>query len=103
MIGKRFERVEQQLSSGQYDIADEAYAIIEGMMLNKALAHTRGHKQEAAKLLGWGRNTVTRKIKELEARGISIETKDSSAAVYRLQRCSKYSTKCPTCTPSTRP
>lgn len=67
--------VEQQLHSGQHDIADEAYAIVEGMMLNKALAYTRGHKQEAAKLLGWGRNTVTRKIKELEARGISIDTK----------------------------
>ncbi|MFB3090596.1 MAG: helix-turn-helix domain-containing protein, partial [Gammaproteobacteria bacterium] len=27
--------------------------------------HTRGKRQEAAKLLGWGRNTLTRKIKEL--------------------------------------
>ena len=26
---------------------------------------TQGHKQEAARLLGWGRNTLTRKLKEL--------------------------------------
>ncbi|WP_348766237.1 helix-turn-helix domain-containing protein, partial [uncultured Salinisphaera sp.] len=26
---------------------------------------TDGHRQEAARLLGWGRNTLTRKIKEL--------------------------------------
>ncbi|MHB1229436.1 MAG: helix-turn-helix domain-containing protein, partial [Halothiobacillus sp.] len=24
-----------------------------------------GHKQQAAALIGWGRNTVTRKLKEL--------------------------------------
>jgi two-component system, NtrC family, nitrogen regulation response regulator GlnG len=30
-----------------------------------ALKRTQGHRQEAAKLLGWGRNTLTRKLKEL--------------------------------------
>jgi two-component system nitrogen regulation response regulator GlnG len=30
-----------------------------------ALTHTRGRRGEAAELLGWGRNTLTRKIKEL--------------------------------------
>jgi two-component system nitrogen regulation response regulator GlnG len=35
-------------------------------MLNTALQHTHGHKQEAARLLGWGRNTLTRKLKELD-------------------------------------
>ncbi|NMS31962.1 helix-turn-helix domain-containing protein, partial [Vibrio parahaemolyticus] len=29
------------------------------------LEHTKGHKQDAAKVLGWGRNTLTRKLKEL--------------------------------------
>ncbi|MCP3702265.1 MAG: hypothetical protein GY954_04950, partial [Alteromonas sp.] len=33
--------------------------------LSVALEHTGGHKQEAAKRLGWGRNTLTRKLKEL--------------------------------------
>jgi two-component system nitrogen regulation response regulator GlnG len=27
--------------------------------------HTQGHRNEAANLLGYGRNTLTRKIKEL--------------------------------------
>lgn len=30
-----------------------------------ALAYTQGHKQEAARKLGWGRNTLTRKLREL--------------------------------------
>jgi len=34
-------------------------------MIEVALKHTGGKRQEAAKLLGWGRNTLTRKIKEL--------------------------------------
>ena len=33
--------------------------------LERALQHTHGHKQDAAKRLGWGRNTLTRKLKEL--------------------------------------
>ena len=35
-------------------------------MIRAALSHTGGRRQEAARLLGWGRNTLTRKIKELE-------------------------------------
>lgn len=35
------------------------------LLIETALKHTRGHKQDAAKLLGWGRNTITRKLKEL--------------------------------------
>ena len=30
-----------------------------------AMSQTNGHRQEAAKLLGWGRNTLTRKMKAL--------------------------------------
>ncbi len=33
-------------------------------MLSCALTYTK-YKQEAARLLGWGRNTLTRKLKEL--------------------------------------
>jgi len=32
--------------------------------MTAALQHTHGRKGEAAKLLGWGRNTLTRKLKE---------------------------------------
>ncbi|MGB7931437.1 MAG: helix-turn-helix domain-containing protein, partial [Gammaproteobacteria bacterium] len=34
-------------------------------MIETALQHTSGRRQEAARLLGWGRNTLTRKLKEL--------------------------------------
>jgi len=34
-------------------------------MIETALKQTGGRRQDAARLLGWGRNTLTRKIKEL--------------------------------------
>ena len=36
-------------------------------MIDIALKHTAGRRRDAANLLGWGRNTLTRKIKELGA------------------------------------
>ena len=56
----------QQLASGQCDILAEAMPDFERIMLQTALEYTQGHKQDAAKLLGWGRNTLTRKLKELD-------------------------------------
>ena len=37
---------------------------IEQLAMNEALNATAGHKQKAAELLGWGRNTLTRKLKK---------------------------------------
>jgi two-component system nitrogen regulation response regulator GlnG len=37
----------------------------ERTLIREALKATQGGRQEAAKLLGWGRNTLTRKLKEL--------------------------------------
>jgi len=37
----------------------------EKVMIKAALKHTHGRRREAAELLGWGRNTLTRKISEL--------------------------------------
>ena len=37
----------------------------ERMLIRIALNKAKGHRQEAAKLLGWGRNTLTRKIRAL--------------------------------------
>jgi two-component system nitrogen regulation response regulator GlnG len=34
-------------------------------MIKSALRHTGGRRQDAALLLGWGRNTLTRKLREL--------------------------------------
>ncbi len=42
-----------------------ATPIYERTLIEVALQRTGGRRQDAAKLLGWGRNTLTRKIKEL--------------------------------------
>ncbi len=55
---------DQQLQSGQNNILDDAIMSFERILLERALHHTHGHKQEASKRLGWGRNTLTRKLKE---------------------------------------
>nr|WP_302981910.1 nitrogen regulation protein NR(I) [Plesiomonas shigelloides] len=54
-----------QLARGQEDLLTTLQPEFEQLLLDAALQHTRGHKQEAARLLGWGRNTLTRKLKEL--------------------------------------
>ncbi|KXI27472.1 nitrogen regulation protein NR(I) [Paraglaciecola hydrolytica] len=54
-----------QLQAGQNNILDEAMLSFEKILLERALHYTHGHKQDAAKRLGWGRNTLTRKLKEL--------------------------------------
>ncbi|TNF35071.1 MAG: nitrogen regulation protein NR(I), partial [Gammaproteobacteria bacterium] len=56
---------EKQLSMGKEDLLNDATPKFERIMIDTALAKTGGKRQEAAKLLGWGRNTLTRKIKEL--------------------------------------
>jgi len=58
--------VDNELSLGKSNIIEQALPEFEKVLLNSALKHTQGHKQEAAKRLGWGRNTLTRKLKELE-------------------------------------
>lgn len=55
-----------QLRAGHFDILNDAMLTFEKVMLERALAFTHGHKQDAAKRLGWGRNTLTRKLKELD-------------------------------------
>ena len=53
------------LSAGRTALLQEALPAFERVLIDVALAKTGGRRQEAAKLLGWGRNTLTRKIKEL--------------------------------------
>ncbi|MEQ1438986.1 nitrogen regulation protein NR(I) [Fontimonas sp. SYSU GA230001] len=54
-----------ELAAGHSAILDVAVPLFERTMIEAALAATHGQRQEAAKRLGWGRNTLTRKIKEL--------------------------------------
>jgi len=56
---------DRALSSGGRGILDEAVPAFERAMIEVALKHTGGRRRDAAGLLGWGRNTLTRKIKEL--------------------------------------
>ena len=39
--------------------------MFETALIETALEHTHGRKRDAAELLGWGRNTLTRKLKDL--------------------------------------
>ncbi len=58
--------LEQQLRNGRRGLLDEALPAFERVAIDVALGFTGGRKQEAARLLGWGRNTLTRKLKELD-------------------------------------
>ncbi len=50
---------------GEAGVLEEAVPRFERIMIKSALAQTGGRKKDASLLLGWGRNTLTRKITEL--------------------------------------
>src|SRR5450755_998344 len=56
---------EQELDAGTQRLLDQAVPEVERILIRVALRKADGLKQDAAKLLGWGRNTLTRKMKEL--------------------------------------
>jgi two-component system nitrogen regulation response regulator GlnG len=56
----------QTLARGEQALLDTALPSFERVLIRVALEQTGGHRQDAARLLGWGRNTLTRKIKELQ-------------------------------------
>jgi len=60
---------ESLLNRGETSIIDELTRQFEKALILRALAHTGGRRIEAAHLLGLGRNTLTRKIQELEIEG----------------------------------
>jgi two-component system nitrogen regulation response regulator GlnG len=55
----------QALARGEQGVGDRLEREFERALILRALAHTGGHRMEAARWLGWGRNTLTRKIQEL--------------------------------------
>ncbi|KEQ19378.1 nitrogen regulation protein NR(I) [Endozoicomonas numazuensis] len=57
---------DRELAAGHSSILDKAVPVFEKIMIESALQHTGGRKRDASELLGWGRNTLTRKMKELE-------------------------------------
>jgi len=58
---------QRQLAGGSVRLLDEALPVFERTLIDVALQQTSGRRQDAARLLGWGRNTLTRKIKELDS------------------------------------
>ena len=65
------EWAEQQLSSDDsVPLLDEALPELERTLIRIALARSQGRRQDAAKILGWGRNTLTRKIRALNMEGL---------------------------------
>ena len=57
-------------------LLDVAVPKFERIMIDVALKHTGGRRRDASNLLGWGRNTLTRKIKEL---GMEAENPESDS------------------------
>ncbi|MHB8346253.1 MAG: nitrogen regulation protein NR(I) [Acidiferrobacterales bacterium] len=57
--------IEQRLTQGETNILEKLNPTFERILIEVALSHTGGRKQDAARKLGWGRNTLTRKLKEL--------------------------------------
>ena len=57
---------EESLQTGETDILQTATPEFERVLLTAALNHSGGKKIAAANLLGWGRNTLTRKLQQLD-------------------------------------
>ncbi len=69
---------DQQLTNGTTSLLDTAVPVFERIMIETALKHTAGRRRDAANLLGWGRNTLTRKIKELNMDSHGSDDDDES-------------------------
>jgi two-component system nitrogen regulation response regulator GlnG len=57
---------ESALKKNPENILSQALPAFERVLIEAALDHTAGRKNDAALVLGWGRNTLTRKIKALK-------------------------------------
>ncbi|MGE5738145.1 MAG: helix-turn-helix domain-containing protein, partial [Betaproteobacteria bacterium] len=55
----------EALARGEPAVGDRLLREFERTLIRRALAHTGGHRMDAAARLGWGRNTLTRRIQEL--------------------------------------
>jgi len=57
--------IDLEIKNGNHQVYDTIIHDVEKTLINSALSHTKNRKIDAAKILGIGRNTITRKIKEL--------------------------------------
>jgi DNA-binding NtrC family response regulator len=58
--------VDEKLAIGSSDLLGDLGVEFEKILLQATLVFTRGRKQEAARRIGWSRNTLARKLKELK-------------------------------------
>jgi two-component system nitrogen regulation response regulator GlnG len=65
-----------ELRDGSAPLLDEALPAFETALIETALEHTGGRRRDAAVKLGWGRNTLTRKIKELGLAGVPADPEE---------------------------
>ena len=56
--------IEDELISGNNSMI-QCQQQFEQILLTTVLKHAQGHRQKTAEILGWGRNTVTRKLKNI--------------------------------------
>ncbi|MDP3902880.1 MAG: nitrogen regulation protein NR(I) [Methylococcaceae bacterium] len=59
------QQLQQTQTGNQSEVAIHTIPLVEGILIKAALDFTHGKRHEAAILLGYGRNTLTRKIQEL--------------------------------------
>lgn len=65
--------VQAYFASGGRGILKDATAPFEQTMIEMALKFSGGRRRDAADLIGWGRNTITRKIKEHGLGGLEAD------------------------------
>ena len=70
---------DQELKLGHTGILQQATPLFEKCMIEVALQHSGGRKRDASELLGWGRNTLTRKLKELGMQNTATDEEDEGA------------------------
>lgn len=69
---------QRRLNNGEQNILDVLSKQFETILIQAALQRTGGKRAEAAQLLGWGRNTLTRKIQELGLEESSAENNEEA-------------------------
>ncbi|NKB63498.1 MAG: nitrogen regulation protein NR(I) [Gammaproteobacteria bacterium] len=55
--------VKNAIGSGKSSLVKVFSRDVEQILIDAVMRHTNGHRINAAKILGWGRNTLTRKLK----------------------------------------
>jgi len=64
---------ERHAHGGRSPLLETALPQFERVLIRAALRRTHGRRQQAAKLIGWGRNTLTRKLRDLGMDGAAAE------------------------------